>query len=124
MFDFLFYNPVRHRVYIVADHIATDSIGFYQGRAPAHEGICNEQAVELIRVVESFSQWPFGKFGKKKRPKKCPRAAGKPFMYRNNRSIVLLDLLFPKCQIGNKGNVKGSFDQFVDPYLLGEIVVR
>ena len=75
-------------------------------------------------VVESLSQWRVLKFGKKKRPKKRSRAAGKPFMNRNNRSIILLDLLFPKRQIGNKGNIKSSFNQFTNPSLLNKISAK
>ena len=63
MLDFLFYDPVGHRVDIVADNIATETIGFEEGRATAHEGIGYAEPLKMVGTVKRFLQRSFCELG-------------------------------------------------------------
>ena len=39
-----------------------------------------------------------------------------PFVYRNDRPVVLLDLLLPQSQIGDEGHVRSSFQSLLEPF--------
>ena len=45
-----------------------------------------------------------------KRPKKRPRPARKPFVNRDDRAIILLNLLLPEGKLRNEWNIEAVFD--------------
>ena len=106
MLDFLLYDPVGHRVDIVADNIATETIGFEEGRATTHEGIGYAEPLKMVCTVKRFFQRGFCKLGEQQAAKEGSGPAGKPFVNGNDGPVVLLDLFLPQGQIGYEGYIK------------------
>ena len=106
MFDLLPNDPVSHGIDIEPGHITPDPVGLQEGNAAAHERIGHLGAGEAISLVEHLPKRPVRKLGEKKPSEQGPRPAGKPFMDGDNRSVVLLNLLFPQGQIGDEGDVE------------------
>src|ERR1700733_4866021 len=92
MFNFFAYNPSGHRVDVEPFHVASDPIRFDQRSASAHEGIRNTLVREFIALEKDVFDRSLPKLRQNKRAEKCPRSPGKPFMNRDNGTIVLLDL--------------------------------
>jgi hypothetical protein len=103
---FLLYDPVGHRVDIVADNITTKTIGFKQWRATPHEGIGYAEPLEVVGTVKGFFQGSFYEFGEQQAAEEGSRPAGKPFVNGNDGPVVLLDLFLPQGQIGYEGYIK------------------
>ena len=106
MLDFLLYDPVGHRVDIVADNIATETIGFKEGRATAHEGIGYAEPLKMMGTVKRFLQRSFCELGEQQAAEEGSGPAGKPFVNGNDGPVVLLNLFLPQCQIGYEGYIK------------------
>ena len=56
LFDFLLDYPISHWVYVDARYVTSYTIGFNQRCAAAHKGVCNMQAMKIVRSVERFAQ--------------------------------------------------------------------
>ena len=67
--------------------------------------------------MEGFPEGSFTVFRKYKAAEQRPGPSGKPLVDGDDRAVVLLDLLFPQGEGGNKGDVEMFF------YGHGEVIV-
>jgi len=95
MLNFLFDNPVSHRIYVESCHITAHPVSLYKWSPPTHERIENAHSLEFIGPIECLAQRTIYEFGKDQCPEKSSRAACEPFVYCNDGAIILLDLFFP-----------------------------
>jgi hypothetical protein len=112
MLYFLLYDPVRHRVDIVSDNIATETIGFEQWRASAHERIGYAEPSEIVGTVKRFFQGSFFKLGEQQAAEEGSGPAGKPLVNGNDGPVDLLDLFLPQGQICYEGYIKIALDHW------------
>ena len=97
---------------------AAKTIGFEQGRASSHKGIEDAHVLERMPLIKGLTQWNIGEFSQQQRPEERSRTPSKPLMHGNDWPVVLLNLLFPQSQVGDKRDVKSSLNHFPDS--LGE----
>jgi hypothetical protein len=103
-------DPIGHRVDIEADDAAPYPISFQKGRASAHERISDTQAAQSIGFVKGYSQRFPNELGQDQTSEEGSWSPGKPLMHGNDRTIVLLDLLFSQREISNERNIEVFFD--------------
>ncbi|MGH7091014.1 MAG: hypothetical protein ACREFQ_19110, partial [Stellaceae bacterium] len=111
MRDFLSNDPCRHRVDVKTFDIATDSVRLDERSAAAHERIQHETARERVAFEEALRDGLIAELGQNQSPEQAAGPARKPFMHRDDRPIVLLDLLFLQGKRGDDWNVKLRFDR-------------
>lgn len=117
MLDFAVHDPVRHRVDVVADNVATDPVGLNEGRAATHEWVGDGDSLQVVGGVEGFPERPISEFGEDQPAKQRAWSPGEPLMNGDDRAVVLLDLFFPQGEGGDKGDVEMFF------YGHGEVIV-
>ena len=54
--DLLAYYPVGHRIDVIADDVAADTVCLDEGRASAHERVDYSQAAKIVAAKESFNK--------------------------------------------------------------------
>jgi hypothetical protein len=62
-FQFLLHHPERHGVDVEAGHVATEPVGFQQGRSAAHEGIGHPPVGKGVASVEFLPKIAVAEFG-------------------------------------------------------------
>ena len=107
--DSLFDYPPGHRVDVESRDSASDTIGLKNWCSTTHEWVCDMPTREVIRPIEGFAQRSFRELGQKQTAKQCARPPGKPLVYRNSGTIVLLDLLFSQRQVSDEWYVEVLF---------------
>src|SRR5687768_9308623 len=100
MLDFLADNPVSHRIDVKPDYVAADAVSFQKGRSTSHKGIGDCEPFTIVCAKVGFPKVAFAELCKQQSSKKGPRASCKPFMDRDNRPIVLLNLFLAQRESG------------------------
>ena len=108
-------HPIGHGVDIIADHIASHAVSFYEGGASAHKGVKDLSAGEILALEELISQISFDELGKEKTAKEGARPSGEPFVDGDDRPVVLLNLFLVQGQISDKRDIEGLLDQGLLP---------
>jgi len=108
--DLLTDNPGRHRVDVEPFDIAADAVRLDQGRAAAHEGIGDLEAGETVRSEERLSKPILAVLRQEKAAKESARPTREPLVDRDDRPVILLDLLLAERHPGNERNVESTLD--------------
>ncbi len=110
LFDLLPDDPVGHGIDVVADDVAADPVGFDQRGAASHEGVGDPEPRQVIGPIKGINEGRISEFGEEQAPEQGPRPPGKPLVNGDKRPVVLLDLLLPQSQTGNKRDVEILFN--------------
>ena len=78
----------------VTDDVAPDPVRLKQRRAAAHKGIGNGHALETVRTIIAILHRRVAKLREQQPTEQRPRTPREPLTNRDDRAIVLLNLLF------------------------------
>ena len=120
MFDFFAYDPCRHRVDVKSLNVATNPICFQKRRSASHEWVGDRLARKIVALKIALVEPFVAKLGEEKAPKERTWTPRKPLMNRDDRSIVLLDLLFLESKGRDQRDVKAAFNGHDAVYLVWE----
>ena len=95
-------DPPCHWIDVMTYHLAAQPVGFENRRATAHERISDLQPSKVVRLEVGVLQRPITKFGKKQGAKQGSRTVRELLVHRDNRAVVLLNLLLSQGEVGNK----------------------
>jgi len=96
--DLFVHDPRRHRIDIRPDDVAADPVGFEQWGSATHERIGNCHALEAVGTVICLLDRLAAEFREKQPAEQRSRPTRKPFVYGNDRAVILLNLLFTQRQ--------------------------
>ena len=88
MLDFLFYNPVRHRIDVKSNDVTSKSVGLKQGGSSPHEGVGDPDSVKPIGLIEGFRKW-FSRNSDSSKPRKSV-----PGLLANHLCTAIIGLIF------------------------------
>jgi hypothetical protein len=108
--EFLANHPVSHRVDIKAENVTAKTIGLQERCPSTHERISYPPATQIMRLVEGFLKRRIRKLREYQPPKKRTGTPREPLMDRNDRPIILLNLLLSKSKRCDKWDVKITFN--------------
>ncbi len=95
VFDFLPHDPICHGVDIKSGNVTSESVGFYERSATTHERVGDLEPFKVVGLIKRGRQRGVKEFGQQQPTEQGPWPPGKPFVYSDNWSVVLLNLLFP-----------------------------
>jgi len=110
MFNLLPDNPSSHRIDIESKHIATDAVSLDQRYAATHKRVGNDATREIVCVKEAVRKRLFAELGQQQSPEQRAGPSREPFVDGDNRSVVLLNLLFLERHTSDHGNVESGLD--------------
>ena len=110
VFNLLADNPSRHGVDVEAFNVTADAVCLNQWCASTHKRIGDPDSREVICLKKNVFQAIFTKFREDKTTKQGPWSAGEPLVDANDRTIILLYLLFPERHWGDERDVEALFD--------------
>src|SRR5262245_52192521 len=81
------------------------------GCATAHERVNDKPSWEIIRCKISLSERSIGELREYQAPEQSARSASEPLVNRDNRPVVLLNLLFLERHLGDQANIEMLFNR-------------
>jgi len=48
-------DPIGHRIDVVADYIAAETVGLKQRSSPSHEWVCHSNSLEVVGLEETLA---------------------------------------------------------------------
>ena len=111
--DLLPDDPPRHRVDVPTSDVAPEPVGFDERCPPTHERIGHALARKRVRPEEQLSDGCLAELGEKKAPEERTGPPGEPLVHGDDRTVILLYLLFAQGECGDEGHVEVSLDAHV-----------
>ena len=108
--DLFMHDPCSHRINIRPNDVAPNSVGFKQRRATAHERVRDRHALEAVGAIVGLFNRLVPKLRQQQPAEQRPRPPREPLMDRDDRAVVLLDLLLAQRQRRNEPDAVILFD--------------